>query len=57
MTRSVTTVQSGSNLSLVVNFITLKGINRIPIMDGGKVVGIISRTDIIQGLARANVLK
>lgn len=57
MTKAVTTVQAGSNLSMAVNFIILKGVNRIPIMDGGKVVGIVSRADIIQGLAKSNVLK
>lgn len=57
MTRAVTTVQSGSNLSLVVNFITLKRVNRIPVMDGGKLIGIVSRADIIHGLAKSNVLK
>ena len=57
MTKSVTTVQSGSNLALVVNFIILKGVNRIPVMDGAKVIGIVSRADIIQGLARSNILK
>ena len=57
MTKAVTTVQSGSNLALVVNFIILKGVNRIPVMDGGKVIGIVSRADIIHGLAKSNVLK
>lgn len=57
MTKAVTTVQSGSNLALVVNLIILKGVNRIPVMDGGKVIGIISRADIIQGLAKSNILK
>ena len=57
MTKAVTTVQSGSKLALVVNLIILKGVNRIPVMDGGKVIGIISRTDIIKGLAKSNILK
>ncbi|MCK5639339.1 MAG: CBS domain-containing protein [Gammaproteobacteria bacterium] len=57
MTKAVTTVQSGSKLALVVNLIILKGVNRIPVMDGGKVIGIISRADIIQGLAKSNILK
>jgi len=57
MTKGVTTVQSGSKLSLVVNLIILKRVNRVPVMDGGKVIGIVSRTDIIQGLAKSNVLK
>ena len=57
MTKGVTTVQSGSKLALVVNLIILKGVNRIPVMDGGKVIGIVSRTDIIQGLAKSNILK
>jgi len=57
MTKTVTTVQSGSKLALVVDFIILKGVNRIPVMDGGNVVGIVSRADIIQGLAKSNILK
>ena len=57
MTKAVTTVQSGAKLALVVNFIMLKGVNRIPVMEGGKVIGIVSRADIIQGLAKSNILK
>ncbi len=57
MTKGVTTVQSGSKLALIVNLIILKGVNRIPVMDGGKVIGIVSRADIIQGLAKSNILK
>jgi len=29
-----------------------KDINRVPIMDGGKIVGIISRKDIIRAMAK-----
>ena len=57
MTKGVTTVQSGSKLALIVNLIILKGVNRIPVMDGGNVIGIVSRADIIQGLAKSNILK
>ncbi len=57
MTKGVTTVQSGSKLALIVNLIILKGVNRIQVMDGGKVIGIVSRADIIHGLAKSNILK
>ncbi len=57
MTKSVTTVQTGCSLAMVVNFIILKKVNRIPVLDGEKLIGIVSRADIIQGLAKSNVLK
>ena len=57
MTKNVATVQAGSNLALVVNLIIVKGVNRIPVLEGGNIVGIVSRADIMKGLARSNVLK
>ena len=57
MTKSVTTVQTGCSLAMVVNYIILKKVNRIPVLDSEKLIGIVSRADIIQGLAKSNVLK
>lgn len=55
MTKDVLTVESGTPLGQAVNLILLKGVNRIPVMDKGNMVGIISRADIIKGLANSKI--
>ncbi len=57
MTKNVVTVQTGSDLALVVDFIIAKEVNRVPVLDGSRLIGIVSRADIIKGLAKSNILK
>ena len=57
MTKSVVTVQTGADLALVVDFIIAKEVNRVPVMDGTKLIGIVSRADIMKGLAKSKILK
>ncbi len=57
MTKSVVTVQTGSDLALVVDFIIAKEVNRVPVLDGSRLIGIVSRADIIKGLAKSRILK
>lgn len=57
MTKSVVTVQTGSDLALVVDFIIAKEVNRVPVLDGSRLIGIVSRADIIKGLAKSSILK
>ena len=56
MTRDVTTVEKGSELSQAVHTMMQKGVNRIPVLSEGKLAGIVSRADIIKGLAESGLL-
>lgn len=49
--------EKGTDLAKVVEIMGLKGINRVPVLDSGKLVGIVSRADIIKGLAKSKTLK
>jgi CBS domain-containing protein len=49
--------EKGTDLASVVEVMSKKGINRLPIMDSGKLVGIVSRADIIKGLAKSKMIK
>ncbi len=44
--------EKGTDLAVVVESMNKRDINRIPIMDSGKLVGIVSRADVIKGLAK-----
>jgi len=56
MTSEILTVETGSELGNVVMMMMEKGINRVPVMDGDDIVGIVSRADIIKGLAKSEML-
>ncbi len=55
MTKDVLTVESGTPLGQAVNLILLKRVNRIPVMKDGSMIGILSRADIIKGLANPDL--
>ena len=52
MTPEVTTVSEATPLQDVVSIMERRRIKRIPVMSGGKIVGIISRANLVQALAR-----
>jgi CBS domain-containing protein len=56
MTKDVVTVESGSELGQVVQMMMEKNVNRIPVMKKGKIVGIVSRADIIKGFAKSDIV-
>lgn len=56
MMKNVVTIESGSELGHVVQLMMEKNVNRIPVMDRGKLVGIVSRADIIRGLAKSGIV-
>ena len=56
MTKDVVTIESGSELGKVVQLMMEKGVNRVPVMDGEDIVGIISRADVIKGLAGSEIV-
>jgi CBS-domain-containing membrane protein len=52
MTRPAVTVREDTQVHEVANILQRHGIKRVPVVRGGKVTGIISRADLLRGLAR-----
>jgi CBS domain-containing protein len=52
MTGHVITVDEDTIVERVAELMAVKDINRIPVVSGGKLVGIISRSDIIKYIAK-----
>ncbi|WP_348626160.1 MULTISPECIES: CBS domain-containing protein [unclassified Mesorhizobium] len=50
MTADVVTVSPGTSLSRTVELMTRHHVKRIPVVDGGKVVGIVTRSDMLRAL-------
>jgi CBS domain-containing protein len=51
MTRSVITAKPNTPLRDIANLLEKNGIKRVPIVEDGKVVGIVSRANLLQALA------
>ncbi len=47
MTKKVISVSSGDSLAKVIKLLDEKDINRLPVIDKGKLVGIITRADVV----------
>src|SRR5579883_2800089 len=52
MTEQVVTAGPDTVLREVVHLMTSRAVNRLPVVDGTRVIGIITRTDILSTLAR-----
>jgi CBS-domain-containing membrane protein len=52
MTRPVVTVSEGTVIQEVADILQRHRIKRVPVVRGGKVTGIVSRADLLRGLAR-----
>jgi len=52
MTKDVHTISSGASVEEASELMVRRRINRLPVMDNDRVVGIITRGDIIEGLAK-----
>lgn len=57
MVKDYVFAEKGTDLAKVVEIMGLRGINRVPVLESGKLVGIVSRADIIKGLAKAKAMK
>jgi CBS domain-containing protein len=51
MTRDVVTVTEGTSLEQIVHLMETRRIKRVPVLRGGKVVGIVGRANILHALA------
>ncbi len=51
MTRDVVTVQVDTPVSEVATIMTDKGINRLPVLDGDRLAGIVTRADVVRSMA------
>ena len=51
MTEKVRTVRPDDTIEKASHVMVSKGINRLPVVENGKLVGILTRGDIVQGLA------
>jgi CBS domain-containing protein len=56
MTKQVVTASKDFELGEVVQLMNDKKVNRVPVISGKKLVGIVSRADIIRGLAKLHSL-
>lgn len=54
MTQKVITVEEDTPVSDVVDIMQDKSINRVPVVRNGKLVGIITRNDILKSLVKGN---
>lgn len=52
MTKKVVTVSPQDSVDRVAQLLAKNNINRIPVMDGAKLVGIISRADVIKAIGQ-----
>lgn len=50
MTRKVVTASPSDTLETLASILVRKRINRIPVVDGGKVVGIVTRENVLRGM-------
>ena len=53
MTKGVFTTNREASLEEVVELMSRHGIKRLPVVDNGKLIGIVSRSDLLRALARA----
>jgi CBS domain-containing protein len=52
MTRDVVTVTEDASIDEIADLLTQRRIKRVPVVRKGRVVGIVSRADIVRTLAR-----
>jgi CBS domain-containing protein len=53
MTRKVTSVAPDASLAEIASLLEKRRIKRLPVLDGDRLVGIVSRSDLVQALAAA----
>jgi len=51
MTRAVKTIQPDASLAALARKLEASGVKRLPVIEGGKLVGVVSRADVVRALA------
>lgn len=51
MTRQIISVSEDASVEEIANLMTVHKIKRVPVLNGEKLVGIVSRTDIVRAIA------
>jgi CBS domain-containing protein len=55
MTKKVTTIDANADLGAAADYLDKNKLKRVPIVDGGKLVGILTRGDLVRALAQATL--
>lgn len=55
MRQSVITVDGDTSVEEVCSLMARNNINRVPVLEGHQIVGIITRTDIVRGIAGGSI--
>lgn len=55
MTHGVITVDEKSNLNQIAELLVRTGVRRLPVVSNGRVVGIVSRRDLVRVLETSNI--
>jgi len=53
MTKDAPSVAPDDDIERVIQLMVRHGVNRVPVLDKGRLVGIVTRTDILRGFFRA----
>ena len=56
MTRQLVTVEEETPVSDIATLLAERRIKRVPVVQGGRVVGIVSRADIVQAVAMGHLI-
>jgi len=49
MTRDVATVEADAPIEEAAGIIVRRGVNRVPVVENGRLVGIVTRSDVLRG--------
>ncbi len=53
MTRNITTISPQTEVAQIAKLLARKRLKRVPVVEGGRLVGMVSRSDLLQGLITA----
>ena len=54
MTAPAVTIASGRHIAEAAAVMTARGVNRLPVVDGGRLVGIVTRADLVRAYVRSD---